>query len=110
AANDAGKLTEAQRNIFWNPCPAEELYRVSLDPHQLSNLATDPAFQEPLETARALLVRWTEETGDTLPENPTPDRNTRSAEMKKNKGHRHLEMPGDVAGATEIEAAGPVTL
>lgn len=108
-AFEKGNLTEAQRNIFWNPCPQEELYNVDSDPHQITNLASDPKHQEALQQARTLLMQWTKQTGDSVPTNPTPDRDARPGQTaKKKRGHRHLEMPGDSNHAQNIEQSGPV--
>ena len=81
------------------------------DPDQLTNLAANPEFSQTLEKARGLLAEWTEQTGDTVPNNPTPDRDARSGEPKKKKeDHRHLEMPGDASGAQQINHSGPIVL
>lgn len=106
----AGTLSDAQMNIFWNPCPEEELYQLSKDPHQLTNLAKNPEYFQTLEKARTLLAEWTEQTGDTLPLDPTRDRNDRP-DGTKGEGrekHRHREMPGDATEAWKINAPGPV--
>ena len=39
-AHAAGKTTH-QHQVFANPCPPEELFMVSKDPHQLSNLVNE---------------------------------------------------------------------
>ena len=38
--------------------PAEELYDVRRDPHQIENLAADPAHRATLERMRAAVVEW----------------------------------------------------
>ena len=48
------KLTE----IYFGQRPAEELYNVVNDPHQLNNLAKDPAFQHELKHHQQLLDAW----------------------------------------------------
>src|SRR5210317_2231591 len=50
-----GKLTPAQMDPLLEPRPAEELFDVSKDPHQLKNLAGSPEQREVLEKMRALL-------------------------------------------------------
>lgn len=72
-AYEAGKLTDAQANIFRNPSPEEELFKVSNDPDQLTDLARNPEYRGVLEKMRGLLALWTEQTGDTIPADPTPD-------------------------------------
>ena len=53
---DDGKLTPAQRSCFVSPRPAEELYDLDADPHELVNLAGDPKFAEVLAGMRRALV------------------------------------------------------
>ncbi|MCG8585109.1 MAG: sulfatase, partial [Pirellulales bacterium] len=73
-AHAAGKTNAKQQQIFANPCPEEELFRVSSDPHQLTNLADSARYAAEVTLARKLLADWTEQTGDTIPKNPTPHR------------------------------------
>jgi arylsulfatase len=103
-----GELNEDQKDIFQKPRPKEELYQVSDDPYQFSNLAGKEEFGAVVEELRGLLDDWSEATGDTVPENPTPDR--QRLDGKKFPGHKHQEMPGAAAGATKINEPGPVKL
>jgi N-sulfoglucosamine sulfohydrolase len=70
---DAGKLTPAQRSCFDRPRPAEELYALEADPHELVNLAGDPRFADMLDRMRRALSEWSRETADVLPQALTPD-------------------------------------
>jgi arylsulfatase A-like enzyme len=70
---DEGKLTPAQADVFMVPRPAEELFDVKNDPRQLLNLASVPEYQEQLKEMRTLLKNWQYNTGDTTPEDLTPD-------------------------------------
>jgi N-sulfoglucosamine sulfohydrolase len=111
AAHAAGTLSDAQKGIFLNPSPAEELYHVGRDPDQLRNLAAVPENEPVLQRMRLLLRQWTEETGDTLPANPTPDRDAPPGQPPKNKqAFRRGEMPGEATGAVRINHPGPVRL
>lgn len=102
----AGKLDPAtQRDIFLVPRPADELYRISKDPHQLTNLAARPEHAPVLEQLRALLDRWADETGDTVPEDPTNNR--QDAAGNKNPDHKRGTMPGAERNATRINHPGP---
>ena len=58
-----GTLTTAQAHPY-GPRPAEELYDLAGDPHELVNLAADPAHQGPLDEMRGALTGWIEATGD----------------------------------------------
>jgi N-sulfoglucosamine sulfohydrolase len=103
ASHAAGTTSIHQRDVFLNPRPTEELYHVVNDPHQLSNLADDSRYQKRLVELRAMLERWTTETGDTNPSNPTPHRTG-----KKSAGQVRAELPGESSEATKINHPGPV--
>ena len=58
------KMNEVQKVFFSDKRPAEELYDLENDPHEIYNLATDPKFKAELKRHRKLLVEWIQETGD----------------------------------------------
>jgi N-sulfoglucosamine sulfohydrolase len=64
---DAGKLSPEQKTCFTKPKPDEELYDCDADPHELRNLAKDPAHAETLKRLRDELARWQAETRDPMP-------------------------------------------
>lgn len=118
-AHAAGKTTPRQQQIFADPCPEEELYRVSTDSNQFANLAGTPEYAATVEQARSVLKQWTELTGDTIPKNPTPNRHAppRIEDGKiipsgKSTGARnpHAEMPGAAKNAMKINHPGPIRL
>ncbi|MAG57598.1 MAG: heparan N-sulfatase [Planctomycetes bacterium] len=102
----AGKLLPAQSQLFQIPAFREELYDVTKDPHQLHNLAPGPEHGDALSILRIVLDRWADETADSIPANPTPDRDT--IDGKRIKGFRRGEMPGGSTGAAQVNASGPV--
>lgn len=57
-------LTEAQRLFMAPRKPAEELYDLREDPHEVRNLARDPAHSAVLKRLRKELDRWMRECGD----------------------------------------------
>ena len=59
-----GGLDDAQLLFYGDDKPAEELYDLETDPHEIRNLATDPAFAAELERHRLLLDDWIEASGD----------------------------------------------
>ena len=59
-----GKLTEAQQHFMASHRPAEELYDLQADPHEIRNLADDPRHRKVLEDLRRRLDRWIVETSD----------------------------------------------
>jgi arylsulfatase A-like enzyme len=52
-----GKLNAIQRQFF-EPKPAEALFDLEQDPHEVHNLAVDPAFAETLLDLRSRLKDW----------------------------------------------------
>lgn len=60
----AGKLDDVQSLVVRDVRPPEELYDVSNDPHEVNNLAADPAYTAKLEEMRGRLDVWMEETDD----------------------------------------------
>lgn len=59
-----GKLTPTQAALCAPTMPAEELYDLEADPHEIKNLASDPAFAEVKARMQAALERWMEECQD----------------------------------------------
>lgn len=70
---EKGELTPAQAICFAAPRPAEELYDLKLDPHELQNLAADERYFPLLRAMRAALTDWEKKTGDAVPEKRTAD-------------------------------------
>jgi len=105
----AGWTNAAQLMVFRSPCPPEELFKVSMDPYQLTNLADDSQYAEALKTARRLLAQWTEATGDDVPDNPTPDRDARPDGEKPGRFKRG-DFPGAAHHATQINDPGPIMI
>jgi N-sulfoglucosamine sulfohydrolase len=117
-AQAAGTTSPQQQQIFANPCPPEELYRVSKDPHQLSNIVANPEYAAVLKQARGLIQAWTEQTADSMPDNPTPNRHAppRIENGKIIPGGKakvrnpHAEMPGASRNAMQVNHSGPIKL
>jgi len=117
-AHAAGKTKPRQQQVFANPCPTEELFDVSKDGYQLRNIAGDSKHRDALERGRSLLSAWTEQTGDTIPGNPTPNRHDpprivdgeiipAGKALDKNP---HAEMPGASRNASGINHPGPIEI
>jgi arylsulfatase A-like enzyme len=62
AAKKLDALTE--KLLFAETRPAEELYDLAADPHEVTNLAADPKHKATLEALRKKLAEWEESTGD----------------------------------------------
>ena len=74
---DYGKaMTEAQQLFFRPEKPAEELYDLSTDPHEVKNLANSEKHQSELIRLRQALEQWQKETKDlgSIPENELRER------------------------------------
>jgi arylsulfatase A-like enzyme len=108
AAAEAGRLTPAQALVTKAPQPSEMLFNVKADPHQFENLAGQDAHSEVLRQARALLERWKEQTGDSVPEKPTPDRGPLNESSGGNLTRG--DFPGASRSAEAIHHPGPVRL
>lgn len=67
---DAGTLTPAQALWFRQTRPAEELFDTYRDPHEIENLAQDPAHAAKLTELRRATQAWRDRYGDlgTIPE------------------------------------------
>ena len=61
---EAGQLQGPAARYFAPRKPVEELYDNERDPHQVNNLAADPAHRAVLERLRAECVAWMLRTGD----------------------------------------------
>ena len=110
AASKEGKLTPAQNLLTQVPQPTEMLFNLKDDPNQFTNVVGDTARAATVDQARALLERWRQETGDSVPTDPTQDRGSLHDDGKTNKSWSHREFPGASKGATNINQPGPITL
>ena len=106
AAQEAGRLSPAQSDVFLSPRPSEELYHVERDIYQLHNIAGDAKYRQVLDHLRRALDRWSNDTGDTVPKSPTPDR--QDARGKRDPNFHRGEFPGAARDATRIKHRGPV--
>ena len=62
---EAGELDEIQSLWFRETKPTEELFDVNADPHEVNNLADDPAYAQKLEELRGVLHEWVANSNDT---------------------------------------------
>jgi arylsulfatase len=109
----AGKLKPEQQDIFLKPRPADELYNVKDDPHQLHNFAADPLTAQVIRAdvlgkLQNALDQWTEETGDSVPKNYTPGASIAGRRQGMTPDFKRGEMPGALHNAATITASGPI--
>ena len=62
--NDEGKLTGAQKQYFRTEKPIEELFDTKTDPHEINNIAADPANKKIIRNMRKELYKWMRDIGD----------------------------------------------
>jgi len=105
---EAGEASELMASIYKTPRPAEQLYYLPDDPLCLNNLADNAAHSLPLARMKALLEQWTEQTGDTVPSKPTPNRQAGLGERERNPDFAYREQPGEARNAEQINHPGPV--
>lgn len=58
-----GKLKEPEKLFFEHRQP-EELYDITVDPHEIDNLVDNPEYKDVLKKMRKVLERWMDETND----------------------------------------------
>jgi len=59
-----GKLTGAQKLFFADTKPVHELYDTAADPHEVNNLAYDPAYREVRERMSRAVEAWMDQIDD----------------------------------------------
>jgi hypothetical protein len=59
-----GKLTPAQARLWSETRVPEEFYDIENDPHEINNLAGDPAFATELQKHREILEAWMKQSDD----------------------------------------------
>lgn len=63
-SHEAGKMNAAQRLLFRETRPPEELYDLKKDPYEINNLAGDLAYAKTLKAMRSRLDAWMVATND----------------------------------------------
>ena len=59
-----GKLTPPQQFLAAPTMPAEELYDLAADPHEINNLVESPDHRQAIKRMREVLEQWIEESHD----------------------------------------------
>lgn len=63
-AEKSGEMSDAVALFSADSKPAEELYDLEADPHEIKNLANDPEYADKLESLSNTLFNWQLEIGD----------------------------------------------
>lgn len=102
-------LPPIQQDVFLAPRPEVELYDMHADPHQVANLAGSPELAAIEERLAAALERWMTQTGDSVPDDITPDmfdpETGRPLPGTQNE-KPYRDPPGASRGADRINAEG----
>lgn len=110
AARDSGRpLPPIQQDVFQSPRPPTELYDARADPHQVGNLAGHPDFAAIEQRLSGALARWMTETGDSVPDEITPDmfnRETGEPLPGIRRDETYRAPPGASRGADRINGEG----
>lgn len=106
---EAGRLTPGQMQLTLRPQPEEQLFNIKTDPDQFDNLASRPEHEETRRRMRSLLEEWKRQTGDSVPKNPTPDRQPLH-EAGGNGTVQRGDFPGADNKAQTINHPGPIRL
>lgn len=104
-------LTAAQADVLRSPRPQRELYDRSSDRLQTQNLIDVPQSELIQNRLAAALQRWREETGDSTPDQITPDKFDRDTGValklnKKQRAEIDQPPPGHDRDATRINTEG----
>ncbi|MCE7044481.1 sulfatase [Dyadobacter sp. CY312] len=102
-----GTITAYQNEIFLSPRPTEEFFDNRKDPLQQHNLIQDAKYKTQIAALKKVLHTWQTETGDTAPENLTPDWYHRENGTEISGKGKRGEMPGKSANADRINHKGP---
>lgn len=112
-AHDAGKLPP-QIEKYFQPKPHEELYDVTADPHEMTNLAAANEHKAKLESLRAECVSWMRSVKDTglIPEQELDAMGkrygTRHAILRAPENSQLLDKLLAVANAAQSGNAKPI--
>jgi uncharacterized sulfatase len=112
-ARDAGSLDEHSSKLFAERKPVEELYDLQHDPHELHNLAPDPALATRKAALKKALLRWIHAHRDTgfLTESEYTRRARKAGlsifEMAQSE--QHYDLPSVLQAALGEPARGPHT-
>ena len=104
-----GKLQGPQKLFFQPTKPKEELYDVTADPHEVSNLADSEAHSEVLARMRAAHEEWMKRTGDMglLPEDQVKQRMWPGGDQPRTAEPAVAPPGGTYAGAVTVRITCP---
>lgn len=98
-----GKLNEVQSQFF-RAKPAEMLFDVESDPHEVTNLATNPAHEETLKKMRDRLATWMKDLPD-LSLFPESELYTKAFDNPVAFGQKNKDLIGKLIDVAQLEVA-----
>ena len=109
--NAEGKLVGPQKNFFAPEKPKEELYDTVADPHEVRNLAADPAHRAVLMRLRAAHERFMRDTKDLglLPEPELQERMRPGGKWSTTATPEISPSGGRLAGGSKIRISCPTS-
>lgn len=101
-----GRLNKAQSK-FWEAKDVEEFYDLSVDPHQINNLANDPSHQAPKKVLANALKQWMLEHEDTgcVPEDWILQKNANSMTSAIEAGWKSGDIVDSIEGSDVMMAS-----
>jgi arylsulfatase len=103
-----GLLTKSQLLMTRKNQPKELLFNVVKDPYQSNNIVDSVEYKPILRKMRKLLSQWKNETGDSVPVHPTPNR--QPLHKRVGKTPKRGEFAGQKNNAISINNSGPYRL
>lgn len=104
---ESGDLSPLQKDAVLAPRAKEEFYNINKDQLQSVNIINAKENNKEINTLREILKQWQEETGDTCPEDLTPDWYHRETGKELPEKGQRGEMPGSLNNADRINKSGP---
>ena len=103
---ESGRMS-AQQAAWFEPRSPEELYDLAVDPHEVNNLAADPAYAAELERLRAALAAWRERVPDLSGESEAAlaERFWPGGTQPRTAAPEFVEQAGQVRLESETEGA-----
>ncbi len=107
--NAEGKLKGPQKLFFSETKPIEELYDITVDPHEVHNLADSPAHQQVLRRMRRALEDWMRETGDLglIPEAELDERRRPGGQWSTTEAPKIVPNGGTFRGPVRVRIECP---
>ena len=104
---ESGDLSLLQKDGLLTPRAKEEFYNLNDDELQSVNIINSKEYNNQINNLRETLKQWQEETGDSLPDDLTPDCYHRETGKELPEKGKRGEMPGSSNNADRINKSGP---